>query len=91
MSKLMGMVLIAAAMFFANYKFVDMWYHERGGLRWFWLSGRVSRLLLISRCALAIAIILVLLTPFIPHFSFVGIFAAALFLIHITILGVIAR
>lgn len=89
MSELIAMPVLALGLFLASFRFADMWYHERGGLKWVWLSHHASLPLWLARASLGLAIILVLLIPLIGMKTIIGSAAAILFLTHMTCLGMI--
>jgi hypothetical protein len=89
MPELIAMPILALALFLASFRFTDMWYHERGGLKWVWLSHHASLPLWLARISLGLAIILILLMPLIGMRMIVGSVVAVLFLMHMACLGTI--
>ncbi len=89
MSELIGMAIVALALFFASVRFTDMWYHERGGIKWIWFVSPASTWLWVARTSLVLAIVLILLIPLFAAKTVIGIAAGGLFVIHMLALGLI--
>lgn len=89
MSEYIAMPILSVALFLASFRFTDMWYHERGGLKWLWRSHHASLQLWLARVTLVAAIMLVLLIPLVGVKAIIGSLAAILFLVHMTCLGLL--
>lgn len=78
MRELIASALACAAVFFAHWKFVILRFEDRGGLKWYWLSGRNFPLLTVGRISFGVSVIGAVLVS-IPHISAaaMGISAAA--------------
>lgn len=49
MSELIGPFLMFTTILFAHVKFVDLWFSDKGHLKWYWLYSKPTKLAIFSR------------------------------------------
>jgi hypothetical protein len=80
MRELIASASMCAAVLFAHWKFVILWFDDYGGLKWYWRDGRQGLLLTVGRVSFGLSVICALLV-LVPHISAAAMGSSVVFFI----------
>ena len=81
--------LACASVLLAHWKFVDLFFTDRGGLRWFWMFKPVSKLIVAARLTFLIALLFASLTIIEPMLKVAAAVSVISFGLHYLMLAII--